>query len=43
MILMTTMTMTKEKTMFENEDKITRVVFLLALIVVALDLLYWRP
>jgi len=29
--------------MFENEDKITRVVFLLALIVVALDLLYWRP
>jgi hypothetical protein len=24
-------------------DKITRVVFLLALIVVALDLLYWRP
>ena len=29
--------------MFENEDKFTRVVFLLALIVVALDLLYWRP
>lgn len=29
--------------MFEHEDKITRVVFLLALIVVALDLLYWRP
>jgi len=29
--------------MFENEDTITRVVFLLALIVVALDLLYWRP
>ena len=32
-----------EKTMFENEDKFTRVVFLLALIAVALDLLYWRP
>lgn len=29
--------------MFEHEDKFTRVVFLLALIVVALDLLYWRP
>jgi hypothetical protein len=29
--------------MFENEDTITRVVFLLALIVVALDLLFWRP
>lgn len=29
--------------MFEREDTITRVVFLLALIVVALDLLYWRP
>ena len=29
--------------MFENEDKFTRVVFLIALIVVALDLLYWRP
>jgi hypothetical protein len=29
--------------MFENEDKFVRVVFLLALIVVALDLLYWRP
>jgi hypothetical protein len=32
-----------EKTMFEREDTITRVVFLLALIAVALDLLYWRP
>jgi hypothetical protein len=29
--------------MFEREDTITRVVFLLALIVVALDLLFWRP
>jgi len=29
--------------MFEREDTITRVVFLLALIVVALDLLYWGP
>jgi hypothetical protein len=29
--------------MFEREDLITRVVFLLAIIVVALDLLYWRP
>jgi hypothetical protein len=29
--------------MFDREDTITRVVFLLALIVVALDLLYWRP
>jgi hypothetical protein len=29
--------------MFEREDLITRVVFLLALMVVALDLLYWRP
>lgn len=29
--------------MFEREDTITRVVFLLAIIVVALDLLYWRP
>jgi hypothetical protein len=29
--------------MFKHEDLITRVVFLLAIIVVALDLLYWRP
>jgi hypothetical protein len=29
--------------MFDRGDTITRVVFLLALIVVALDLLYWRP
>jgi hypothetical protein len=29
--------------MFKREDLITRVVFLLAIIVVALDLLYWRP
>ena len=29
--------------MFEREDLITRVVFLIAVIVVALDLLYWRP
>jgi hypothetical protein len=29
--------------MFENEDIITRVVFLLAIIVVALDLFFWRP
>jgi hypothetical protein len=29
--------------MFKREDLITRVVFLLAVIVVALDLLYWRP
>jgi hypothetical protein len=29
--------------MFEREDLITRIVFLLAIIVVALDLLYWRP
>jgi hypothetical protein len=29
--------------MFDREDTITRVVFLLALIVVALDLLFWRP
>jgi hypothetical protein len=29
--------------MFEREDVITRVVFLLAIIVVALDLLLWRP
>jgi hypothetical protein len=29
--------------MFKQEDLITRVVFLLAIIVVALDLLYWRP
>ena len=29
--------------MFEREDLITRVVFLLAIIVVALDLLLWRP
>ena len=29
--------------MFEREDTITRVVFILALIVVALDLLFWRP
>ena len=29
--------------MFKREELITRVVFLLAIIVVALDLLYWRP
>jgi hypothetical protein len=29
--------------MFKRGDTITRVVFLLALIVVALDLLYWGP
>lgn len=29
--------------MFKREDVITRVVFLLAIIVVALDLLLWRP
>lgn len=29
--------------MFKRGDLITRVVFLLAIIVVALDLLYWRP
>jgi hypothetical protein len=29
--------------MFKREDLITRVVFLVAIIVVALDLLYWRP
>jgi hypothetical protein len=29
--------------MFKREDLITRVVFLIAIIVVALDLLYWRP
>jgi len=29
--------------MFDREATITRVVFLLALIVVALDLIYWRP
>jgi hypothetical protein len=29
--------------MFDRGDTITRVVFLLALIVVALDLLFWRP
>jgi len=29
--------------MFKREDLITRVVFLLAIIVVALDLLLWRP
>lgn len=29
--------------MFNREDLITRVVFLLAIIVVALDLLLWRP
>jgi hypothetical protein len=29
--------------MFKLEDLITRVVFLLAVIVVALDLLLWRP
>ena len=29
--------------MFEREDLITRIVFLIAIMVVALDLLYWRP
>lgn len=29
--------------MFKRGELITRVVFLLAIIVVALDLLYWRP
>ncbi len=29
--------------MFKREDLITRVVFLVAIIVVALDLLFWRP
>lgn len=29
--------------MFKREDVIMRVVFLLAIIVVALDLLLWRP
>ena len=29
--------------MFENHDRTLRVIFLLALIVLALDLLVWRP
>ena len=29
--------------MFENHDRAMRVIFLLALIVLALDLLIWRP
>jgi hypothetical protein len=29
--------------MFDREETITRVFFILALIVVALDLLFWRP
>jgi hypothetical protein len=29
--------------MFDNHERIMRVIFLLALIVLALDLLVWRP
>ena len=29
--------------MFDNSDRALRVIFLLALIVLALDLLVWRP